>query len=87
MTELSFAAGSALRGFDVLVLPVEDHIDSGVLRTIIELNPAEHVLRPMREVMLSGYDWGDIGVGFGAIAALGLVALPLTARNYRSVYG
>jgi ABC-2 type transport system permease protein len=63
-----------------------DHIDSGLLRTIIELNPAEHVLRPMRELMLSGYDWGDIGLGFLAIAALGAVALPLTARNYRSAY-
>jgi ABC-2 type transport system permease protein len=63
-----------------------DHIDSPVLRTIIELNPAEHVLRPMRELMLSGYDWGDIGIGFLVIAALGAVALPLTARNYRSAY-
>ena len=57
-----------------------------MLRTIIELNPAEHVLRPMRELMLSGYDWGDIGIGFLAIAALGAVALPLTARNYRRAY-
>jgi ABC-2 type transport system permease protein len=63
-----------------------DHIDSGVLRTIIDLNPAEQVMRPMRELMLSGYDWGDIALGFGVIAALALVALPLTVRNYRSVY-
>jgi ABC-2 type transport system permease protein len=63
-----------------------DHIDSPVLRTIIELNPAEHVLRPMRELMLSGYDWGDIGIGFLVIVGLGLLAIPLTARNYRSVY-
>jgi len=63
-----------------------DHIDSGVLRTIIDLNPAEHVLRPMRELMLSGYDWGDIGTGLLVIAGLGLLVLPLTARNYRSVY-
>jgi ABC-2 type transport system permease protein len=63
-----------------------DHIDSGVLRTIIDINPAEHVLRPMRELMLSGYDWGDIAVGFLVIAALGVLALPLTARNYRNAY-
>ena len=63
-----------------------DHIDSGVLRTIIDLNPAEQVIRPMRELMLSGFAWGDIALGFGVIAALGLVALPLTVRNYRSVY-
>ena len=63
-----------------------DHIDSGVLRTVIDLNPAEHVLRPMRELMLSGYDWGEIATGFLVIAGLGLLALPLTLRNYRSVY-
>ena len=61
-----------------------DHMDSGVLRTIIDLNPAEHVLRPMRELMLSGYDWGDIATALLAIAALGLLMLALTARNYRS---
>jgi ABC-2 type transport system permease protein len=63
-----------------------DQIDSGVLRTIIDLNPAEHVLRPMRELMLSGYDWGDIATGLLVIAGLGLLVLPLTARNYRSAY-
>jgi ABC-2 type transport system permease protein len=64
-----------------------DHIDSPVLRTIIELNPAEYVLRPMRELMLSGYQWDHLAIGFLAIAGLGLLGLPLTARNYRSVYG
>ena len=63
-----------------------DHIDSPLLRTIIDLNPAEHVLRPMRELMLSGYDWPAIAVGFLVIAALGAIAVPLTVRNYRSVY-
>jgi ABC-2 type transport system permease protein len=63
-----------------------DHIHSPVLRTIIELNPAEHVLRPMRELMLNGYDWGEIGIGFLVIAALGLLVLPLSVRNYRGVY-
>jgi ABC-2 type transport system permease protein len=62
-----------------------DHIDSPILRTIIELNPAEHVLRPMRELMLGGYDWSDIGIGFLVIVGLGLLVLPLTARNYRGV--
>jgi ABC-2 type transport system permease protein len=64
-----------------------DRVDSPLLRTIIDLNPAEYVLRPMRELMLSGYDPAHIGTGFLVIAALGLVGVPLTARNYRSVYG
>jgi hypothetical protein len=41
----------------------------------------------MRELMLSGYDWAQIGTALLVIAALGAVALPLTARNYRRVYG
>lgn len=63
-----------------------DHIDSGVVRTLIEVNPAELVLRPMRDLMLTGYDWGAIGTGFAVIAALGLIGLPLTVRNYRRAY-
>ena len=63
-----------------------DHIDSGALRTIIDLNPAEHVLRSMRELMLSGYSWDDLGIALLVILGLGAVGLPLTIRNYRSVY-
>ncbi|MGH2992737.1 MAG: ABC transporter permease [Solirubrobacterales bacterium] len=61
-------------------------IESGVLRAIVDANPAEHVLRPMRELMLSGYDWEGIGVAFLVIVGLGVIGLPLTIRNYRSVY-
>jgi ABC-2 type transport system permease protein len=61
-------------------------IDSPVMRAIVDANPAEHVLRPMRELMLSGYDWPAIGIAFAVIAALGLVGIPITVRNYRSVY-
>jgi ABC-type polysaccharide/polyol phosphate export permease len=61
-------------------------IESGVLRAIVDANPAEHVLRPMRELMLSGYDWQGIGVAFLVIVGLGVIGLPLTIRNYRSVY-
>ena len=63
-----------------------DHVDSGVLRALIEINPTELVLRPMRDLMLSGYDWGAIGLAFAVIAALALIGLPLTIRNYRRAY-
>ena len=63
-----------------------EQIDSPVMRTIVDANPAEHVLQPMRELMLSGYDWSSIGLGFAVIIALGLIGIPLTVRNYRSVY-
>jgi ABC-2 type transport system permease protein len=64
----------------------EAQIESGVMKTVIEANPAEHVLGPMRDLMLSGYDWGGIGIAGLVILGLGLVGLPLTVRNYRSVY-
>jgi ABC-2 type transport system permease protein len=60
-------------------------VESGVLRAIIDANPTEYVLRAMRELMLSGYDWKAIGLAFAAIAGLGVLGLPLTVRNYRSV--
>ena len=63
-----------------------DHIDSPILRAIINLNPAEYVLRAMRELMLGGYDWGAIATAFLVIAGLAAVGLPLTVRNYRNVY-
>jgi ABC-type polysaccharide/polyol phosphate export permease len=64
----------------------EAQIESGLLKTTIEANPAEHVLGPMRDLMLSGYDWNGIGLALLVILGLVLVGLPLTIRNYRSVY-
>jgi ABC-type multidrug transport system permease subunit len=61
-------------------------VPSGILRTVIEVNPTEYVLRAMRELMLTGFDWNAIGLALLVIAALGLIGLPLTIRNYRSVY-
>lgn len=62
-----------------------EQIDSGLLRAVIDANPAEHVLRPMRELMLSGYDWERIGLGFLVIAVLGMIGLPPTIRSYRRI--
>jgi ABC-type multidrug transport system permease subunit len=64
----------------------EEQVPSGVLRAAMQVNPTEYVLRAMRELMLTGFDWSAIGVALAVIAGLGLVGLPLTIRNYRSVY-
>jgi hypothetical protein len=64
----------------------EEQVPSGVLRAVIGVNPTEYVLRAMRELMLTGFDWETIGVALLVIAALGLIGLPITIRNYRSVY-
>jgi ABC-2 type transport system permease protein len=60
-------------------------VESGVLRAVIGANPTEYVLRAMRDLMLGGYDWKAIGLAFLVIVGLGLIGLPLTIRNYRSV--
>lgn len=64
----------------------KEQIPNGVLRAIIDANPTEYVLRAMRDLTLTGYDWPAIALAFLVILGLGLVGLPLTIRNYRSVY-
>ena len=64
----------------------EDQVESGLLRAIIDANPTEYVLRAMRDLMLTGYDWDAIGLAFLVILGLGVLGLPLTIRKYRSVY-
>jgi ABC-2 type transport system permease protein len=63
-----------------------EQIPSGVLRTVIDLNPTEYVLRAMRDLTLTGFDWSSIGIALAVIAGLAVVGIPLTIRNYRSVY-
>jgi len=64
----------------------EEQIPSGALRAVMAANPTEYVLRAMRDLTLTGFDWQSIGLAFAAIAGLALIGLPLTIRNYRSVY-
>jgi len=64
----------------------DEQVPSSVLRTIMDLNPTEYVLEAMRDLTLTGFDWSSIGVAFAVIAGLALIGLPLTVRNYRSVY-
>jgi ABC-2 type transport system permease protein len=64
----------------------EAQVPSGVLRAVISANPTEYVLRAMRDLMLTGFDWESIGLAFAVIAGLALIGLPLTIHNYRSVY-
>jgi len=52
----------------------------------MQVNPTEYVLRAMRELMLTGFDWSAIGLALLIIAGLAVIGLPLTIRNYRSVY-
>ena len=64
----------------------QEQVPSGVLRAVMAANPTEYVLRAMRDLTLTGFDWDSIGLAFAVIAGLALIGLPLTIRNYRSVY-
>jgi ABC-2 type transport system permease protein len=64
----------------------KEQVPSGVLRAVMAANPTEYVLRAMRDLTLIGFDWQSIGLAFAVIAGLALIGLPLTIRNYRSVY-
>jgi ABC-type multidrug transport system permease subunit len=64
----------------------EEQVPSGVLRAVMSVNPTEYVLQAMRDLMLTGFEWDSIGVAFAVIGGLALVGLPLTIRNFRSVY-
>ena len=64
----------------------EEQVPSGVLRAVMSINPTEYVLQAMRDLTLTGFDWSSIGLAFTVIIGLGLVGLPLTIRNLRSVY-
>jgi ABC-2 type transport system permease protein len=64
----------------------DEQVPSTVLRTVMKANPTEYVLRAMRDLTLTGFEWSSIGLAFLVIAGLGLIGLPLTIRNYRSVY-
>ena len=64
----------------------EEQVPSPVLRAVIDANPTEYVLQAMRDLTLVGFEWGSIATAFAVIIALGVVGLPLTIRNYRSVY-
>ena len=64
----------------------EEQVPSGVLRGVIAVNPTEYVLRAMRDLTLTGFEWDSIALAFAVIVGLGLVGIPLTIRNYRAVY-
>jgi ABC-type polysaccharide/polyol phosphate export permease len=64
----------------------EASIGSDIVVDLIELNPAEYVIRPMRDLMLTGYDWPGILLAVAITVASALVGVAITALNFRTVY-
>jgi ABC-2 type transport system permease protein len=64
----------------------EKSIGSEPIKAIIKGNPAEYVVSPMQDLMMVGYNWGEIGLAFAIIAGFAILGVTLTRLNYRSVY-
>jgi ABC-2 type transport system permease protein len=61
-------------------------IGSDLVKTLIDANPAEHVIRPMRELMLVGWDVPGLLLAAGITVASAVVGVAVTAANFRTVY-
>jgi ABC-2 type transport system permease protein len=66
-------------------LPKES-IGSDLVTTLIDLNPAEYIIRPMRELMLTGWDPSGLALGAAITAGSAVVGVAITAANFRTVY-
>ncbi len=61
-------------------------IGSDLVVDLIEINPAEYIIRPMRELMLTGWDPAGLLLAGGIIVASAIVGVGITALNFRTVY-
>jgi ABC-2 type transport system permease protein len=64
----------------------KEAIGSEVVKSIISGNPAQAVIQAMQGLMLTGYDWQDIGIALGVIALFALLGVGLTRLNVRALY-
>ena len=64
----------------------EQSIGNEVVCSIIQVNPAEYIVRAMHSLMFTGYDAQDIGMAFAVIGGFAIVGMVVTRLNYRSVY-
>jgi len=66
-------------------LPKES-IGSDVVVTLIDANPAEYIIRPMRELMLVGWDPSGLLLAGAIVVASAVVGVAITALNFQTVY-
>lgn len=61
-------------------------VGSELVKTLIDLNPAEYIIRPMRELMLTGWDPAGLLLAGAITAGAAVLGVVLTALNFRTVY-
>lgn len=64
----------------------EASISSDLVVDLINLNPAEYIIQPMQDLMMVGWEWGALALGFAITAGAALVGVIITRLNFRSVY-
>ena len=60
---------------------------SGWLETAASFNPMTYLLQGMRALSMEGWDWGDIGLAFAAVAGLGSVTITFAFIALKSRVG
>ncbi|BAS27175.1 ABC transporter permease [Limnochorda pilosa] len=96
MAGLSLAVAAAMRSQEALMaimnfltMPLLFTSDAifpraampGWLAGIARVNPVSFTVRPVRELVLSGWDWGAIAAGAGAVLLFSLVMTALATRQ------
>jgi ABC-2 type transport system permease protein len=61
-----------------------DLIDVGWFRTAATLNPVSYMIECVRSLIIIGWDWQALALGFGFVIVLGLVSLWLASRALRT---
>lgn len=66
-------------------LPKES-ISSDLVKTLIDLNPAEYVIGPMQDLMMVGYDGTGILLAFAITLVGGAIGIVVTRLNFGALY-
>lgn len=53
-------------------------------RIAATLNPVSYMIECVRSLIISGWDWQALGLGFGFVVVLGIVSLTLASRALRT---
>lgn len=53
-------------------------------RIAATLNPVSYMIECVRSLIISGWDWQALGLGFGFVVVLGIVSLALASRALRT---
>jgi ABC-2 type transport system permease protein len=53
-------------------------------RIAATLNPVSYMIEAVRSLIITGWDWQALGLGFGFVTAIGVAAFALAARAMRT---